>query len=228
MTAFGGEWVQLFKKDSWVNVTNEYEPFTFNSFGAKLPLLRLPATEHEIETEAESTDELIVYMEVKDTGDFEVKYGNPYLHIKGKWVSNEFKKTTLRVGNPWANCGDGAELGTVQYTGVGTVIPAFYGQPRLNLNTYSDLISELTDVAVQVKVVLEIFSKDLKTWTSSTNFASTYTMCYRAGNACPESHIVCAAEFCELDTWLQIIADLKDASPGYVGQRSLLTQARAI
>ena len=41
-------------------------------------------------------------------------------------------------------------------------------------------------------------------------------MCYKAGNACPESHIVCAAEFCELDTWLQIIADLKDASPGYV------------
>jgi hypothetical protein len=214
MTAFGGEWVKLFKKDSWVNVTNEYEPFTFNSFGAKVPLLRMPATQHE--SVAESTDELIVYMEVKDTGDFEVKYGNPMLHINGRWVANEFKKTTLRVGNPWADCGDGASLGTVQYNGVGTVIPAFYGQPRLNLNTYSDLISELTDVAVQVKVVLEIFSKKVKTWTSSTNFASTYTKCYKAGNPCPESHIVCAAEYCELDTWLQIIADLKDASPGYV------------
>jgi hypothetical protein len=185
MTAFGGEWVKLFKKDSWVNVTNEYEPFTFNSFGAKVPLLRMPATEHESVTE--STDELIVYMEVKDTGDFEVKYGNPMLHINGRWVANEFKKTTLRVGNPWADCGDGANLGTVQYNGVGTVIPAFYGQPRLNLNTYNQLISELTGVAVQVKVVLEIFSKNVKTWTSSTNFASTYTKCYKAGNACPES-----------------------------------------
>merc|ERR1719182_437985 len=38
LTAFGGEWVQLFPKDSWENVTNEYEPFTFNMFGAKIPL----------------------------------------------------------------------------------------------------------------------------------------------------------------------------------------------
>ena len=38
MTAFGGEWVQLFPKDSWENTTNEYEPFTFNMYGAKIPL----------------------------------------------------------------------------------------------------------------------------------------------------------------------------------------------
>ena len=38
LTAFGGEWVQLFPKDSWENVTNEYEPFTFNMYGAKIPL----------------------------------------------------------------------------------------------------------------------------------------------------------------------------------------------
>ena len=30
LTAFGAEWVQLFPKDSWANVTNEYEPFTFH------------------------------------------------------------------------------------------------------------------------------------------------------------------------------------------------------
>ena len=38
LTAFGAEWVQLFPKDSWENVTNEYEPFTFNMYGAKIPL----------------------------------------------------------------------------------------------------------------------------------------------------------------------------------------------
>merc|ERR1719337_185720 len=38
LTAFGGEWVQLFPKDSWENTTNEYEPFTFNMYGAKIPL----------------------------------------------------------------------------------------------------------------------------------------------------------------------------------------------
>jgi hypothetical protein len=38
LTAFGGEWVQLFPKDSWQNTTNEYEPFTFNEYGSKIPL----------------------------------------------------------------------------------------------------------------------------------------------------------------------------------------------
>merc|ERR1719160_1723039 len=38
LTAFGGEWVKLFPKDSWENTTNEYEPYIFNSYGAKIPL----------------------------------------------------------------------------------------------------------------------------------------------------------------------------------------------
>ena len=37
LTAFGAEWVQLFPKDSWANVTNEYEPFTFNESAAAPP-----------------------------------------------------------------------------------------------------------------------------------------------------------------------------------------------
>ena len=44
LTAFGGEWVQLFPKDSWENTTNEYEPYTFNHFGAKIPLPELRST----------------------------------------------------------------------------------------------------------------------------------------------------------------------------------------
>ena len=38
LTEFGGEWVQAFPKDSWENITNAYEPFTFNDFGSKIPL----------------------------------------------------------------------------------------------------------------------------------------------------------------------------------------------
>ena len=44
LTAFGGEWVQLFPKDSWENTTNEYEPYTFNHYGAKIPLPELRST----------------------------------------------------------------------------------------------------------------------------------------------------------------------------------------
>ena len=44
LTAFGGEWVKLFPKDSWENTTNEYEPYTFNHYGAKIPLPELRST----------------------------------------------------------------------------------------------------------------------------------------------------------------------------------------
>ena len=44
LTAFGAEWVQLFPKDSWENTTNEYEPFTFNMYGAKIPLPNFRST----------------------------------------------------------------------------------------------------------------------------------------------------------------------------------------
>ena len=73
MTAFGGEWVQLFPKDSWANVTNEYEPFTFNDYGAKIPLPEFRPTPTGTEagglgvgltTEAVLEDTMNVFMEV--------------------------------------------------------------------------------------------------------------------------------------------------------------------
>ena len=73
LTAFGGEWVQLFPKDSWANVTNEYEPFTFNDFGAKIPLPEFRPTPTGTEaggsgigltTEAVIEDTMNVFMEV--------------------------------------------------------------------------------------------------------------------------------------------------------------------
>merc|ERR1719247_1235367 len=172
-TRFGAEWIQLFPKDSWTNVTNEYEPFTFNSYGAKIPLNRATSTEHA--DDAVLSDELIVYMEVSAIGDWEVKYGNPVLSVDGKWVANEFKRTLLRVGTPWASCDGGTALGEASYSGVGAIIPALYGNPGVpaNLFLYNDLIRDLTGVEVAVKVILEAFNSDIKTWTSSTNFADT-------------------------------------------------------
>ena len=73
LTAFGGEWVQLFPKDSWENTTNEYEPFTFNDFGAKIPLPEFRPTPTGTEaggsgigltTEAVIEDTMNVFMEV--------------------------------------------------------------------------------------------------------------------------------------------------------------------
>jgi hypothetical protein len=69
LTAFGGEWVQLFPKDSWENTTNEYEPFTFNDYGAKVPLQEFRPTDPlSGVTDAPTKDVLNVFMEVKDEG----------------------------------------------------------------------------------------------------------------------------------------------------------------
>merc|ERR1719248_543539 len=98
-------------------------------------------------------------------------------------------------------------------------MPILFGGPNLNSiallagnPSYLDVISELTDVTVPVKVVLEIFNKDKKTYTDSKED----TQCYRAGNACPEAHLVCKPEYCEMDVWKMIIASFKAASTGMV------------
>ena len=70
LTAFGGEWVKLFPKDSWANTTNEYEPFTFNSYGSKIPLAEFRSASTALADDAPTTDVLHVFMEVKDKGDF--------------------------------------------------------------------------------------------------------------------------------------------------------------
>ena len=101
----------------------------------------------------------------------------------GKWVAVEFKSTLLRVGTPWAEC-SGAALGAASYS-VGSIMPILFGGPNLNSiallagnPSYLDVISELTGVTVPVKVVLEIFNKDKKTYTDSKED----TQCYRVGS----------------------------------------------
>jgi hypothetical protein len=217
LTAFGGEWVKLYPKDSWANTTNEYEPFLFNEFGAKIPLPEFRPTSTGLANDAPSEEVLHVFMEVKDEGDFEVKYGNPYLHVLGKWVAVEFKSTLLRVGAPWADCTDDI-LADPSYS-VGSIMPVLFGGPNLNSialkagsSSYDDVIAELSGVTVPVKVVLEIFNIRKRSYTSS----DADGVCYKAGNSCPEGHHVCKAEFCEMDVWAKIIADFKAASPGKV------------
>merc|ERR1719305_2076407 len=128
------------------------------------------------------------------------------------WVAVEFKSTLLRVGTPWAECSADV-LGTASYD-VGSIMPILFGGPNLNSialkggnPSYLDVIAELTGVAFPVKVVLEVFNAATTTYTDSTYDGQ----CYKAGNACPEAHLVCKAEYCEMDVWKSLIADFKAA-----------------
>merc|ERR1719265_967932 len=111
-TAFQAEWLMLFPKDSWTQVETELELFTWNPYGSVIPLKEYRPLDPTINDLAAAlddarTDELIVWMEIAKEGDYEVKYGNPYLKSDGtKWVAFEFKSTLLRVGTPWAECTD--------------------------------------------------------------------------------------------------------------------------
>jgi hypothetical protein len=216
LTAFGAEWVQLFPKDSWKNVTNEYEPFSFNEYGAKIPLAEFRPTSTGTADDAADAETLNVFMEVSEEGDYEVMYGTPGLKSGGYWVAVQFKSTLLRVGTPWAEC-SGAALGEPSYS-VGSIMPILFGGPNLNSIAlapgkpdYFDVIAELSGVTVPVKVVLEIFSASADGRTSYTDSAESYGKCYKSGTACPEQHHVCKAEYCEMDVWKQLIAEFKAA-----------------
>jgi hypothetical protein len=229
-TAFGAEWVQMFPKDSWSNVTNEYEPFAFNDYGAKIPLAEFRPTSTGLADDAPLEGTLNVFMEVSGEGDYEFKYGNPGLISGGYWVAVEFKSTLLRVGTPWADC-SGSSLDSASYT-VGSIMPVLFGGPNLNsialasgFASYDAAIADLAGTTVDVKVVLEIFNAVKTTYTSSANDGQ----CYKAGNACPENHAVCSPDYCEMDVWADIIADFKLASSsvsvlGSVGTGTTYTQ----
>merc|ERR1719313_1582773 len=184
-----------------------------------IPLPEFRPTSTGLTDDAPNEPTMNVFMEVSDEGDYEVMYGNPGLVSGGKWVAVQFRSTLLRVGTPWATCSDAAVQAAETYP-VGSIMPILFGGPNLNSiallagnPSYLDVISELTDVTVPVKVVLEIFNKDKKTYTDSKED----TQCYRAGNACPEAHLVCKPEYCEMDVWKMIIASFQAAStPGMV------------
>jgi hypothetical protein len=220
LTAMGAEWVQLFPKDSWENTTNEYEPFTFNDYGSKVPLAEFRPISCPACNDAENKGVLNIFMEVADEGDYEVMFGNPYLkNTDNKWVAVQFRQTLLRVGSPWAACGTaGTDLDDSSYS-LGMIAPILFGGPNTNsiaplagASNYNDVIAELAGTKLDVKVVLEIYPSSSTgggAWTDSANDG----VCYRAGTPCPEAHLVCKAEFCEIDVWKQIIADFQAASP---------------
>merc|ERR1719271_1786146 len=175
---------------------------------------------------AATTDYVNVYMEVSNEGDYEVMYGNPGLKHNDNWVAVQFKSTLRRVGTPWAECSDAAVLASKTYD-VGIIMPILFGGPntnsialRANSPSYLDVIKELQGVTVPVKVVLEIFTTSTvggeskkRTYTDSNND----DQCYKAGNTCPEKHLVCKPEFCEMDVWKSIIANLKAAGSSTCG-----------
>jgi hypothetical protein len=99
--AFGGEWLKLYPKDSWDNQTIEYEPFTFNHYGAKIPLPefrpmpsglendpypQVPEIGLNKDDQAPDKDEVNFFMEVSGTGDYELRYANPGIHTPGEVV----------------------------------------------------------------------------------------------------------------------------------------------
>jgi len=232
-TAFGSEWVQLLRKDSWANVTNEYEPYMFNKYGAKIPVFRASDnSENDDGPIVTPEDTMAVYMVVDDKGDYEVMYGNPFINTSystegpaaadgstgDRWVAVQFRETLLRVGSPWAECSsDALVAGSGSYE-IGAIIPAFFGHPNLNLQEYIDFADDMATTEVPTRVVLEIFTDTVKNYTRSEaqdgslpkviHPLKDYTKCYEAGNACPEDHSVCRTSYCELDTWEYIIEQL--------------------
>ena len=85
------------------------------------------------------------------------------------------------VGSPFADC-TGSTLDSAAYP-VGSIMPVLFGGPNLNSialfagnPSYNDVISELEGVTVPVKVVLEIFSASLTSYTDSTE---SYGVCYK-------------------------------------------------
>merc|ERR1719182_1286395 len=126
-------------------------------------------------------------MEVKDEGDYEVMFGNPNLvNSGGKWVAGQFKSTLLRVGTPWAECS--GDVLAAESMSVGAIAPILYGHPHLHsislkdgFPSYDTVVSELAGTTVDVKVVLEIFSETVTSYTSAADDGQ----CYKAGNACP-------------------------------------------
>jgi hypothetical protein len=84
LTEFGGEWVQSFPKDSWQNKTNEYEPYTFNDYGSKIPLaefreVTVDDVGRKITLDAQDKPQVNVFMRMDEDGDYEIRYGNPHL-----------------------------------------------------------------------------------------------------------------------------------------------------
>jgi len=211
ITEFGGEWVKAYEKDSWENVTNEYEPFTFNDFGSKIPLQEFRATTKDghgrtIVDDAAPVDAIHVFMVMDKVGDYEVRYGNPNLNVTGgtadQWIAIEFKKHQLRVGSPWATCGD-TGIAAASYADVGTLVPVYLGNPSLNLHAYQAVGKTISDAfaetsAIPTKVILPMFAPDNDGADKDPEPAATTVA--GATLTWTEGWVACTADDCGADT----------------------------
>jgi len=229
-----------------MGLTTEFEPYTFNIYGAKVPIAELRGvSEVDASQAVDETDNSNVdvrseyahfYMEVSNSGDYEIRYGNPNLKYNDKWVAVEFKKTLLRIGTPWADCGD-EYVEDPNQADLGMIIPAFYENPALNSAMYQKTIDELYQTTTPTTVVISIFTPIKpgapgNIWTDSLKPESHkdstewqtpyYTKCYRAGNPCPEDHTVCSADYCHMDRFRKIVQDFKAQSPGKINVLGLI------
>jgi hypothetical protein len=171
LSAFGGEWISLYPKDSWMNLTNEFEPFSFNLYGAKIPLSDLRGidavtAEYSVDEAsggpaAATTETVHFYMEVSHPGDWELRYSNPALTYGEKWVSIEFKKTMLRIGTPWAFC-EGIDVYEEDPIALdlGMVIPVWFENPSLNHAMYERMIQDLHGTTTPTQVAIKIFTAE--------------------------------------------------------------------
>jgi hypothetical protein len=214
LTRFGAEWVKLFEKDSWKNVTSETEPFTFNEYGAKIPIAedRQPLGKdgriNLLDGTVQESEQLTVFMEVSGKGDFEVMYGTPALKHNNNWVAVRFGKTLLRVGSPWTYCdpddsGDQALPDTITPS-VGAIMPLFFGGPNTasiaiekknNVpvdENYETVITELSGTTVPVIVVLDIFNRNGK----PSDFKNVDTNKYTDSEATSSRSVVTPYEMC--------------------------------
>merc|ERR1719181_700351 len=181
MTEFGGEWIQAFPKDSWANVTNEYEPYTFNDLGSKIPLQEfrpttIDAFNRTIVLDAEDKVTMNVFMEMSVNGDYEMRYGNPQLvTTNDKWIAIEFKKSQLRVGSPWSDCTAAGDDVTAPSCGtVGAIVPAYLGNPSLDNHKFIKLADNLAQTPVPTKVILSIHTTGSDAWTHSGQAGAAY------------------------------------------------------
>ena len=70
----------------------------------------------------------------------------------------------------------------------------------------------LAQTPVPTKVILSIHTTDSDAWTHSGQAGAEYSTRYKAGEACPEQHMVCDATYCEIDRWNEIIAKIKEVT----------------
>jgi hypothetical protein len=85
--------------------------------------------------------------------------GIGYPSTDGCWVAQEFSRTQIRVGTPWADCGGAASEDKSE---VGAIVPLFYGHPNLNRHLYNEFIESITGTTKPLGVVLQIYDSSTR------------------------------------------------------------------